>query len=121
MRLIQIDQPASSIRGLAAEATWRRSRAIFSRLVFISPGSRFYLGGKQALQALSWEREFPILLSFVAHFFTKSFGVHEWIGLIQGVLFFRPPTLPFFFLLVRQSFRRGHGGLGHIFPTHSRP
>ena len=46
--------------------------------------------------------EFPIL-PFVAAIFYKSAGVQEWIGRIQGVLFF-VAALPFFFGLVRRIF-----------------
>ena len=46
--------------------------------------------------------EFPIL-PFLAAFSYRSAGVQEWIGRIQGVLFFIA-SLPFFFLLVRRIF-----------------
>src|SRR5438477_10241914 len=46
--------------------------------------------------------EFPIL-PFVAAIFYKGAGVQEWIGRIQGVLFF-VLALPFFFGLVRRIF-----------------
>ncbi|HSP45583.1 MAG TPA: glycosyltransferase family 39 protein [Chthoniobacterales bacterium] len=46
--------------------------------------------------------EFPVL-PFVAALVYRSVGVHEWIGRIQGVLFF-VVALPFFFGLVRRIF-----------------
>ena len=46
--------------------------------------------------------EFPIL-PFVAALSYKIFGVHEWVGRIQGVILFAL-SLPFFFFLVRKSF-----------------
>jgi 4-amino-4-deoxy-L-arabinose transferase-like glycosyltransferase len=46
--------------------------------------------------------ELPIL-PFVAALLYKSFGVQEWVGRIQGVLFF-VVALPFFFGLVRRIF-----------------
>jgi hypothetical protein len=44
--------------------------------------------------------EFPIL-PFLAAISYKIFGVHEWVGRIQAVIFFAV-SLPFFFLLVRK-------------------
>ncbi len=44
--------------------------------------------------------EFPIL-PFAAAICYKFLGVHEWIGRVQGVIFFAI-SLPFFFLLVRE-------------------
>jgi 4-amino-4-deoxy-L-arabinose transferase-like glycosyltransferase len=46
--------------------------------------------------------EFPIL-PFVAALCYKSFGIHEWIGRVQGVILFAL-SLPFFFLLARKNF-----------------
>ncbi|MEY2489474.1 MAG: hypothetical protein QOC70_1416, partial [Verrucomicrobiota bacterium] len=46
--------------------------------------------------------EFPIL-PFVAALCYRVTGVQEWVGRIQGVLFFAA-ALPFFFLLVRRIF-----------------
>src|SRR5213594_2660194 len=46
--------------------------------------------------------EFPIL-PFVAAICYQSAGVHEWIGRLQAVIFFAA-SLPFFFLLVRETF-----------------
>jgi 4-amino-4-deoxy-L-arabinose transferase-like glycosyltransferase len=46
--------------------------------------------------------EFPIL-PFIAALCYKFFGVHEWIGRSQAVIFFTL-SLPFFFLIVRQIF-----------------
>jgi 4-amino-4-deoxy-L-arabinose transferase-like glycosyltransferase len=44
--------------------------------------------------------EFPIL-PFLAAICYKVFGVHEWVGRIQGVILFAL-SLPFFFLLLRE-------------------
>lgn len=44
--------------------------------------------------------EFPIL-PFLAALCYKYLGIHEWIGRVQGVIFFAI-SLPFFFLLVRE-------------------
>ena len=46
--------------------------------------------------------EFPIL-PFLAAICYKIAGIHEWIGRSQAVIFFAV-SLPFFFLLVRESF-----------------
>jgi 4-amino-4-deoxy-L-arabinose transferase-like glycosyltransferase len=46
--------------------------------------------------------EFPIL-PFAAALAYKIFGVHEWIGRLETVLFFAL-SLPFFYLLVRRLF-----------------
>jgi 4-amino-4-deoxy-L-arabinose transferase-like glycosyltransferase len=46
--------------------------------------------------------EFPIL-PFLAAICYKFAGIHEWIGRSQAVIFFAV-SLPFFFLLVRESF-----------------
>lgn len=46
--------------------------------------------------------EFP-LLPFVAAFCYKWSGVHEWIGRVQAVILFAV-SLPFFFLLLRETF-----------------
>jgi 4-amino-4-deoxy-L-arabinose transferase-like glycosyltransferase len=46
--------------------------------------------------------EFPIL-PFIAALCYKFAGVHEWIGRVQAVIFFAV-SLPFFFLLVRETF-----------------
>src|ERR1700731_3182885 len=45
--------------------------------------------------------EFPIL-PFLAAFFYKFLGIHEWVGRIQAVVFFAI-SLPFFFLLAREA------------------
>jgi len=49
--------------------------------------------------------EFPVF-PFVAAICYKFFGVHEWVGRIQGVILFAA-ALPFFFLLVREIFDAG--------------
>src|SRR5689334_24386031 len=46
--------------------------------------------------------EFPIL-PFVAAISYKAFGIHEWVGRIQAVIFFTI-SLSFFFWLVRDRF-----------------
>jgi 4-amino-4-deoxy-L-arabinose transferase-like glycosyltransferase len=55
--------------------------------------------------------EFPIL-PFAAALCYRIVGVQEWVGRIQGVLFFAA-ALPFFFLLVRRIF----GGTAAIWAT----
>jgi predicted membrane-bound mannosyltransferase len=98
VRLIQIDQP------FIDPWSWRQSDVAAIARNFFENGFHF------TLPQIDWAgnepgyvgTEFPIL-PFVAALFYKSFGVHEWIGRIQGVLFF-VAALPFFFLLVRRIF-----------------
>ncbi|MFZ1220900.1 MAG: glycosyltransferase family 39 protein [Chthoniobacterales bacterium] len=98
VRLILIDQP------FIDPWSWRQSDVAAIARNFFENGFHF------ARPQIDWagnERgyvgtEFPIL-PFVAALFYRSAGVHEWIGRIQGVLFF-VAALPFFFLLIRRMF-----------------
>jgi 4-amino-4-deoxy-L-arabinose transferase-like glycosyltransferase len=98
VRLIGIDQP------FIDPWSWRQSDvAAIAR--------NFYEGGFQLMRPqIDWAgnqpgyvgTEFPVL-PFLAALFYQSVGVQEWIGRIQGVLFFIA-ALPFFFGLVRRIF-----------------
>ncbi|MFN2623072.1 MAG: ArnT family glycosyltransferase [Chthoniobacterales bacterium] len=98
IRLIGIDQP------FIDPWSWRQSDVAAIARNYFENGFHF------ARPQIDWagnERgfvgtEFPIL-PFVAAVFYKSFGVQEWVGRIQGVLFF-VVALPFFFGLVRRIF-----------------
>lgn len=98
VRLIGIDQP------FIDPWSWRQSDvAAIAR--------NFYEGGFHFTRPqIDWAgnqpgyvgTEFPVL-PFLAALVYKSAGVQEWIGRIQGVLFFIA-ALPFFFGLVRRIF-----------------
>jgi Dolichyl-phosphate-mannose-protein mannosyltransferase len=98
VRLILIDQP------FIDPWSWRQSDVAAIARNFFENG--FHLTRPQ----IDWagnERgyvgtEFPIL-PFVAALVYRSAGIQEWIGRIQGVLFF-VAALPFFFSLVRRIF-----------------
>ena len=98
VRLILIDQP------FIDPWSWRQSDVAAIARNFFENGFHF------AWPQIDWAgnepgyvgTEFPIL-PFVAALFYKSVAVHEWIGRVQGVLFF-VAALPFFFLLVRRIF-----------------
>src|SRR5437764_10804105 len=98
VRLTAIDQP------FIDPWSWRQSDVAAIARNYFENGFHF------ARPQIDWagnERgyvgtEFPIL-PFVAAILYQSFGVHEWIGRIQGVLFF-VLALPFFFGLVRRIF-----------------
>src|SRR2546423_362744 len=98
VRLIGIDQP------FIDPWSWRQSDVAAIARNYFENGFHF------ARPQIDWagnERgyvgtEFPIL-PFVTAILYKSFGVHEWIGRIQGVLFF-VVALPFFFGLLRRIF-----------------
>lgn len=98
VRLIQIDQPFTD------PWSWRQSDVAAIARNFLENGFHF------ARPQIDWAgnepgyvgTEFPVL-PFAAALIYKSVGVHEWIGRIQGVLFF-VAALPFFFLLVRRLF-----------------
>jgi len=98
VRLIHIDQ------AFIDPWSWRQSDVAAIARNFLENGFHF------ARPQIDWAgnepgyvgTEFPIL-PFVAAFLYQSFGVHEWIGRIQGVLLFAA-ALPFFFLLVRRIF-----------------
>jgi 4-amino-4-deoxy-L-arabinose transferase-like glycosyltransferase len=95
MRFFLIDQPYID------NWSWRQSDVAAIARNFYQNG--FHFGKPQ----IDWAgdtpgyvgTEFPIL-PFVAAICYKIFGVHEWIGRIQGVVLFAA-SLPFFFLLVR--------------------
>ena len=97
-RLIQIDQP------FIDPWSWRQSDVAAIARNFLENGFHF------TRPQIDWAgiepgyvgTEFPIL-PFAAALCYKTFGVQEWIGRIQGVLFF-VAALPFFFLLVRRIF-----------------
>src|SRR5437762_2305625 len=98
VRLVGIEQP------FIDSWSWRQSDVAAIARNYFDNGFHF------ALPQIDWagnERgyvgtEFPIL-PFVAAVFYKSLGVQEWIGRIQGVLFF-VLALPFFFGLLRRIF-----------------
>src|SRR5438045_7419166 len=98
VRLIGIEQP------FIDPWSWRQSAVAAIARNYFENGFHF------ARPQIDWagnERgyvgtEFPVL-PFVAAIFYNSAGVQEWIGRIQGVLFF-VLALPFFFGLVRRIF-----------------
>jgi 4-amino-4-deoxy-L-arabinose transferase-like glycosyltransferase len=98
VRLIGIDQP------FIDPWSWRQSDVAAIARNYSENGFHF------ARPQIDWagnERgfvgtEFPIL-PFLAALFYKGAGVQEWIGRIEGVLFF-VAALPFFFGLVRRIF-----------------
>jgi hypothetical protein len=97
-RLIFINQP------FIDHWSWRQSDVAAIARNFSEGGFRF------AYPQIDWAgdatgyvgTEFPIL-PFVAAICYKFAGVHEWIGRTQAVIFFAV-SLPFFFLLVRETF-----------------
>jgi 4-amino-4-deoxy-L-arabinose transferase-like glycosyltransferase len=98
VRLILIDQP------FIDPWSWRQSDVAAIARNFLENGFHF---GRPQIDWAGNERgyvgtEFPIL-PFVAALFYRSAGIHEWVGRIQGVLFF-VAALPFFFLLIRRIF-----------------
>ena len=98
VRLIQIDQP------FIDPWSWRQSDVAAIARNFFEGGFHFtrpqidWAGNEAGYVGT----EFPILPFFAALSY-KVLGLHEWIGRIQGVLFFAA-ALPFFFLLVRRVF-----------------
>ncbi len=98
VRLIGIDQP------FIDPWSWRQSDVAAIARNFLENGFHF------ARPQVDWAgdqpgyvgTEFPILPFFAAVVY-KSAGVEEWVGRIQGVLFFIA-ALPFFFGLVRRIF-----------------
>jgi hypothetical protein len=100
VRLIAIDQPYID------NWSWRQSDVAAIARNFYEHGFHF------AYPQIDWAgdapgyvgTEFPIL-PFLAALFYKLWGVHEWIGRMQAVIFFAA-SLPFFFLLVRDIFGR---------------
>ena len=104
VRLILIDQP------YVDHWSWRQSDAAAIARNFLEHGFRFgypqidWAGGSAGYVGT----EFPIL-PFLAAICYKFAGIHEWIGRSQSVIFFAI-SLPFFFLLVRETW---HGLQGH--------
>jgi dolichyl-phosphate-mannose-protein mannosyltransferase len=98
VRLIHIEQP------FIDRWSWRQSDVAAIARNYLENG--FHLSRPQ----IDWAgnapgyvgTEFPIL-PFAAALTYKITGVQEWVGRIQGVLFFAA-ALPFFFLLVRRVF-----------------
>src|ERR1700750_1284348 len=98
VRLIGIDQP------FIDPWSWRQSDVAAIARNYYENGFHF------ARPQIDWAgnepgfvgTEFPIL-PFVAALFYRSAGVQEWIGRMEGVLFFLA-ALPFFFGLVRRIF-----------------
>src|SRR5438105_1142864 len=98
VRLILINQP------FVDHWSWRQSDVAAIARNFHEGGFRF------AYPQIDWAgdatgyvgTEFPIL-PFVAAICYKFAGVHEWIGRSQAVIFFAV-SLPFFFLIVRETF-----------------
>ena len=98
VRLIEIDQP------FIDPWSWRQSDVAAIARNYLENGFHFtkpqidWAGNQPGYVGT----EFPIL-PFLAALFYKGAGVQEWIGRIEGVLFF-VAALPFFFGLVRRIF-----------------
>ena len=98
VRLVGIDQP------FIDPWSWRQSDVAAIARNFLENGFHFtrpqidWAGNQPGYVGT----EFPIL-PFLAAMMYRSAGVHEWIGRVQGVIFFTA-ALPFFFLLVRRLF-----------------
>jgi len=98
VRLIGIDQPFTD------PWSWRQSDVAAIARNYLENGFHFtkpqidWAGNQPGYVGT----EFPIL-PFVAALFYRSAGVQEWIGRIEGVLFF-VAALPSFFGLVRRIF-----------------
>ncbi len=107
VRLIEIEQP------FIDPWSWRQSDVAAIARNFLENGFHF------SHPQIDWAgnapgyvgTEFP-MLPFVAALCYRITGVQEWIGRIQGVLFFAA-ALPFFFLLVRRLF----GGTAGVWAT----
>ena len=101
-RLILIDQP------YVDHWSWRQSDVAAIARNFFEHGFRFgypqidWAGGSAGYVGT----EFPIL-PFLAAICYKFAGIHEWIGRSQSVIFFAI-SLPFFFLLVRETWHGLH-------------
>ena len=97
-RLVLINQP------FVDDWSWRQSDVAAIARNFFEYGFRF------GYPQIDWAgrsagyvgTEFPILPFFAAICY-KLAGIHEWIGRSQSVIFFAI-SLPFFFLLVRETF-----------------
>src|SRR5437016_11723342 len=93
--------------------SWRQSDVAAIARNFSEGGFRF------AYPQIDWAgdaagyvgTEFPIL-PFLAAICYKFAGIHEWIGRSESVIFFAI-SLPFFFLLVRETF----GGTAAVWAT----
>jgi 4-amino-4-deoxy-L-arabinose transferase-like glycosyltransferase len=98
VRLVGIDQP------FIDPWSWRQSDVAAIARNYLENGFHFtrpqidWAGNERGYVGT----EFPIL-PFLAAFFYKGAGVQEWIGRLEGVLFF-VAALPFFFGLVRRVF-----------------
>jgi len=98
VRLVLINQPYID------HWSWRQTDVAAIARNFFEHGFRFgypqidWAGGSAGFVGT----EFPIL-PFLAAIYYKFAGIHEWIGRSQSVVFFAI-SLPFFFLLVRESF-----------------
>jgi 4-amino-4-deoxy-L-arabinose transferase-like glycosyltransferase len=98
VRLIWINQP------FVDQWSWRQSDVAAIARNFFEHGFHFgypqidWAGGSAGYVGT----EFPIL-PFVAAICYKFAGIHEWLGRSQSVVFFAI-SLPFFFLLVRETF-----------------
>ena len=98
VRLLFINQP------FVDHWSWRQSDVAAIARNFFEHGFRFgypqidWAGGSAGYVGT----EFPILPFFAAICY-KFAGIHEWIGRSQSVIFFAI-SLPFFFLLVRETF-----------------
>ncbi len=98
VRLICIDQPYID------NWSWRQSDVAAIARNYFQDGFHF------ARPQIDWAgnesgyvgTEFPIL-PFLAAVCYKIFDVHEWIGRVQALILFAI-SLPFFFLLVRETF-----------------
>ena len=98
VRLLEIEQP------FIDRWSWRQSDVAAIARNYLENGFHF------SRPQIDWAgnapgyvgTEFPIL-PFAAALSYKITGVQEWVGRIQGVLFFAA-SLPFFFLLVRRVF-----------------
>jgi 4-amino-4-deoxy-L-arabinose transferase-like glycosyltransferase len=98
VRLIVINQPFEDVW------SWRQSDVAAIARNYFQGGFHF------AHPQIDWAgdsggfvgTEFPVL-PFVAAICYEAFGVHEWVGRIQALIFFAI-SLPFFFLLVRDNF-----------------
>jgi 4-amino-4-deoxy-L-arabinose transferase-like glycosyltransferase len=107
VRLVWINQP------YVDHWSWRQSDVAAIARNFLENGFRF------AYPQIDWAgnatgyvgTEFPIL-PFLAAICYKFAGIHEWIGRSQAVIFFAV-SLPFFFLLVRETF----GGTAAVWAT----
>jgi 4-amino-4-deoxy-L-arabinose transferase-like glycosyltransferase len=98
VRLIQIEQP------FVDRWSWRQSDVAAIARNYFENGFHFtrpqidWAGNAKGYVGT----EFPIL-PFAAALCYQVTGVQEWVGRIQGVIFFAA-ALPFFFLLVRRIF-----------------